>query len=46
MNKVFSVSFWTQTFLSTMMTIFIMYILKVVFAKVNVPVVSDIVTSV
>lgn len=46
MNKILSPSFWTQTFLSTMMTIFIMYILKVIFAKVNVPVVSDIVTSV
>lgn len=43
MRKILSPSFWLQTMLSTLFTIFMIYILKVVFAKVDVPVVSDMV---
>lgn len=46
MSKVFTLNFWVQSFVSTMMTIFFIYILKIAFSKVNVPVVSDMVESV
>lgn len=43
MNKIFSVNFWVQSFATTLITIFFIYILKIVFNKVQVPVVSEIV---
>ncbi len=45
MRKIFSPGFWVQTMVSTLFTIFMIYILKLIFAKVDVPVVSDVVQS-
>ena len=42
MNKIMSVNFWVSTFTSTLLTMVFIYLIKVVFGKVNVPVVSDI----
>lgn len=46
MNRIFSVNFWVQTFVSTFMTMIMIFIIKQLFTKVNVPVVSNIVESV
>ena len=44
--NIFSLNWWLSTFVSTLVTCVFIYLLKKLFAKVNVPVVSDIVGSV
>ena len=46
MRRLFSVSFWLNLFLSTFMTMVMIYLIKKVSAKVNVPIVNDIVEGV
>lgn len=46
MGRLFSMNFWLQLFLSTLLTMFMIYIIKKSFSKVNVPVVSDMVAEV
>jgi membrane protein implicated in regulation of membrane protease activity len=41
-----SVSWWTQMFVSTFLTMIFIYIIKKAMSKVNVPIASDIVASV
>ena len=42
MKKIFSMSFWVQLFISTFMTMVMIYIIKSVTARVNIPIVSNI----
>ena len=44
--KLFSPSWWVGMFINTFITLVFIYIIKQVFAKVSVPVVSDMVESV
>jgi len=46
MNRLFTVSFWVQLFLSTFMTMVMIYLIKKANTKLNIPVVSDIVEGV
>lgn len=46
MNRIFSMSFWVQLFLSTLLTMFMIYVIKKTFTKVKVPVVSDVIAEV
>lgn len=46
MHKIFTVSFWVQLFISTFMTMLMIYLIKKANAKVQLPVVSDIVDAV
>lgn len=46
MGKVFTVSFWIQLFISTFMTMLMIYLIKKANEKVKLPVVSDIVEGV
>lgn len=45
MVRLTSPSWWLNMFISTFVTICFIYLIKVITAKVNVPVVSDIVAS-
>lgn len=46
MKKIITPSFWISTLLTTMFTCFCIYLLKKAAAKVDVPVVSDIIQEV
>lgn len=46
MGRVFSFNFWVQTFISTFMTMVFIYLIKLAFNKVHVPVLSDIASAV
>lgn len=46
MNRIFTVNFWVQLFLSTFMTMVMIYLIKKASATVQIPVVKDIVESV
>lgn len=46
MHKFFTLSFWVQLFLSTFMTMLMIYLIKRINEKTNIPVVSDIVKGV
>ena len=46
MRRLLSVNFWLQLFLSTFMTMVMIYLIKKLSSKVNVPIVNDIVESV
>ena len=46
MNRIFTMSFWVQLFLSTLLTMCMIYLIKKMFTAVNVPVVSNIVSEV
>lgn len=46
MNRIFSVNFWVQLFLSTFLTMCMMYLIKKVTTKVDIPVVSEIAQNV
>ena len=41
--KIFSISWWIGMLINTFITIMFIYILKVIFSKVNVPIVSNMV---
>lgn len=45
MKKILSPTFWLQTMMSTLFTIFMIYVLKLIFGKFEVPVVSDVVQA-
>lgn len=42
MGRIFSVNFWVQAFISTFMTMLMMYLIKKITATVNIPVVSTV----
>ena len=44
--KIFSMSFWVQLFVSTLMTMVMIYLIKMIAKKVNIPVVSTVVENV
>lgn len=44
--NIFSVNWWISTFISTLVTMCFIYLIKKLTANVNIPVVSDIVQSV
>ena len=46
MNRIFTVNFWIQLFISTFMTMVMIYLIKKANEKLNLPVVSDIVEGV
>ena len=46
MHRLLSVNFWLQLFLSTLMTMVMIYLIKKLSSKVNVPIVKDIVEAV
>ena len=46
MNKIFSLSFWVQAFVNVFITLLIIYVIKTVGSKYNIPVVSDVATAV
>ena len=46
MNKIFSVNFWVQTFVSTFITMLMIYFIKMIATKWNIPVVSDVAQAV
>lgn len=46
MHKILSINFWVQLFLSTFLTMCMIYLIKKVTAKVEVPVVSEIAQNV
>lgn len=46
MRRLLSVNFWLQLFLSTFMTMIMIYLIKKLSSKVNVPIVNDIVDAV
>lgn len=46
MRRLLSVNFWLQLFLSTFMTMVMIYLIKKLSSKVNVPIVKDIVDAV
>ena len=46
MNRIFTVSFWVQLFISTFMTMLMIYLIKKANEKIQIPVVSDIVEGV
>ena len=45
MNRIFTVSFWVQLFFSTLFTMLMIYLIKKASAKVNVPIISDIIAE-
>ena len=46
MNRLFSLNFWVQTFMSTLITMIMIYIIKQIAAKTNIPVLSDVAAAV
>lgn len=46
MRRLLSVNFWLQLFLSTLMTMIMIYLIKKLSSKVNVPIVNEIVEAV
>lgn len=44
--NIFSINFWVSTFISTLITMFMIYLIKKFTAKVNVPVLSDVAQAV
>lgn len=46
MSRIFTVNFWIQLFISTFMTMVMIYLIKKANQKLNLPVVSDIVEGV
>lgn len=46
MGKFFSLSFWAQAFISTFITLLMIYLIKTVSKKVNIPVVSEVANAV
>lgn len=42
MNRIFSPSFWVQLFISTFMTMIMIYLIKMIATKFNVPVVKQV----
>ena len=42
MNRIFSLNFWVQAFVSTFITMLFMYLIKKITATVNIPVVSTV----
>lgn len=46
MNKIFSPSFWIQAFVSTFITMLMIYLIKKVAGTVQIPVVSDVANAV
>ena len=46
MGRIFSVNFWIQTFVLTLMTMIMIYVIKQIAAKVNVPIISDVAAAV
>ena len=46
MNRIFSVNFWMQTFISALITMFMIYLLKKMATAVNIPVVSEVASAV
>ena len=46
MNRLFSVNFWVSPFVSTLFTIFVMWMIKRITSAVHIPVVSDVVGEV
>lgn len=46
MNRLFSVSFWVQLFMSTFLTMLMIYLIKKATSAVNIPIVSDIAQAV
>lgn len=46
MNRIFSPSFWVQTFVSTFITMLMIYIIKKIASAVNIPVVSEVAAAV
>lgn len=46
MNKLFSPSFWVQLFLNTFLTMVVIYLIKTVAGKYQIPVVSDVASAV
>lgn len=46
MNRIFSVNFWMQTFISTLITMFMIYLIKKMATAVNIPVVSEVASAV
>lgn len=46
MNKLFSPSFWVNLFLSTFLTMCMIYVIKMVAGKYNIPFVSNVAANV
>lgn len=46
MGRFLSLNFWAQAFVSTFVTLTVIYVIKLVAGKYNIPVVSDIAQSV
>ena len=46
MGRIFTMSFWVQLFISTFMTMLMIYLIKKANEKVKLPIVSDIVENV
>ena len=44
--NVFSINWWVSTFVSTLVTMVFIYLIKTLTAKVNIPVVSDVAQAV
>jgi len=44
--NVFSINWWVSTFVSTLVTMVFIYLIKKLTAKVNIPVVSDVAAAV
>lgn len=42
MNKLFTINFWVQTFVSTFITMVMIYLIKAVATKYNIPVVKTV----
>ena len=46
MNRIFSINFWVQTFVSTFVTMLMIYVIKKIAGAVNIPVVSEVASAV
>lgn len=46
MNRIFSINFWVQTFVSTFVTMLMIYFIKKIAGAVNIPVVSEVASAV
>lgn len=46
MHKIFSIDFWVQTLISTIITMIMIYLIKKVAGNINVPVVQAVVEGV
>lgn len=46
MGKILSINFWVQTFISTFITMIMIYIIKQIANKTNMPVVSDVANAI